>query len=284
MLSLNLNVEAQEFYSVIAENGLLIRSEPGLEADRIGKLSAGEDVEIIERTGKDLLIKEGDRNLRGEWFEIISEEDSTGYVFSGYLLAKETEDLYGCNDRIPCNTNISFESFQVIIYNYQTQSNITRKKDTIHTFEWGMNSIGDHLLHVIPNQDIDSMRVSFTVVETIEEQFNYKEQTWEGVDKWKKEQVRWKGHEPFVELQNHSNFFRIPQINYNEQEQFRQEKMNLRDTMVNLSGESQNIATLIYKEKACRYHIPTALIKVILYFPERPAETRFLEVELAYGC
>ena len=41
---------AQEYFSVIAENGLSIREKPSLKSEKIGKLETGKVVLLLEKT------------------------------------------------------------------------------------------------------------------------------------------------------------------------------------------------------------------------------------------
>ncbi len=275
---------AQEYFSVIAENGLSIRNEPNIKSKKIGKLTVGQDVALINKSGKLLTVNDGNKIISGEWYEVQS--NPRGYVFSGYLLRKNEKpnNIADCKDELSCYSNISFEQFELNIYNYQIQENITKKKDTIQVFEYVFNEIGDKLLQIIPKNKKDSISVSYSVVENINEQFDYRKTKNSELDNWNKTRVSWKGKEPFVELKNNLNFFRIPKTEYEEKEVIRKQKFKLKDTLVNLSGESDNIATLIYKGKASTYGLGPVIIRIELYSENGEKQEKFLVIDLSYGC
>lgn len=85
-------ISGQSYHIAIAENGLNIRNAPQLSAEKVGKLYFGAKVEIVEKTGIALTVKEAGKDLRGEWVKIrfsnypiqIASVES-GYVFNGFL-------------------------------------------------------------------------------------------------------------------------------------------------------------------------------------------------------
>lgn len=275
---------AQEYFSVIAENGLSIRKEPDLKSEKIGKLKVGQDVALINKSGKLLTVKDGNKLISGEWYEV--ESNPKGFVFSGYLLKKSEKprNATDCKEDLPCYSNISFEKFELYIYNYQIEENILKKKDTIQVYEYVFNEIGDKLLQIVPKNKKDSISVSYSVFENINEQFDYRKTKNFDFDNWKKTKVSWKGKEPFIELKNNLNFFRIPKTEYEEKEKLRKQKFKLKDTLVDLSTESDNIATLIYKGKASTYGLGPVIIRIDIYSENGKKYEKFLVVNLSYGC
>ena len=122
------------------------------------------------------------------------------------------------------------------------------------------------------------------IVENINEQFDYRKTENYQFDEWEKNKVSWKGQEPFVELKNNLNFFRIPKTEYEEKEIMRKQNFKLKDTLVNLSGESENIATLIYKGKPCTYDLGPVILRIEIYSENGEKNEEFLVVNLSYGC
>ena len=90
------------------------------------------------------------------------------------------------------------------------------------------------------------------------------------------------GFEPFAEIEGERNFFRIPAF-FNPEEA-RQQKMGLRDTLVDRSGESWNVATLIYKEKPSLFVVDEIWFKVVVIRPDGSQTAEYLRIELSYGC
>ncbi|MGV6862516.1 MAG: SH3 domain-containing protein [Putridiphycobacter sp.] len=85
---------------VKASKGLIIRKQPDLNAERIGKLHYGKIIEVLEETNFKLQIMDNGDTLNGVWLKIkfdnfpfICSDDEKllgdwnleGYVFSGYL-------------------------------------------------------------------------------------------------------------------------------------------------------------------------------------------------------
>ena len=274
---------AQEYYSVIAENGLAIRENPSASSKKLGKLHLGENVLLIEKSKEFFSVEDKSKTISGKWFKVSSDSSATGYVFSGYLLKKngKEKDRLDCYEEFDCNATLNFENFKTIIYNYQTQDNYRINGDTTSTFEWVFNEVGDKLLRVIPKNDSHTIKVFYTFQEGITEQYNRKKTKFED---WLKTKVRWVGHEDFRELKGTRNFFIIPIIKYEEQEKFRKDKMNLRDTLIDLSGESWNIATLIYKDKPCTYGISPVILKISLFEGEKEIDVKYIKIDLSFGC
>ncbi len=133
-------------------------------------------------------------------------------------------------------------------------------------------------------KSVDQISVSYTIVESISEQFDYRKIKSEEFDNWYKNRVSWEGQEPFIELKNNLNFFRVPKTKYEQKEILRKQNFQLKDTIVDLSGESSNVATLIYREKACTYWLNPVIIKIELQSENGIKSTSFLVVDLSYGC
>lgn len=86
---------------VIAGNGLNVRKEPNTKSEKIGKLHFGTKVNVVEKTGKLLEIKDGNEIVKGEWVkikfinsQILSSENNSGYVFNGYIKGEKEFNLY----------------------------------------------------------------------------------------------------------------------------------------------------------------------------------------------
>lgn len=72
---------AQDIYSVIAENGLVIRNKPGLNAERTGKFYCGESLKLIEKTTIGLQVNDNNKTISGKWFLVTSKSGLKGYAF-----------------------------------------------------------------------------------------------------------------------------------------------------------------------------------------------------------
>ena len=81
----------QKDYYVSAKGGLNVREAPEAKAKKVSTLSYGTFVSIESRTAIKLIINDTDKEtgvtevVKGEWVEIVSENNIVGYVFDGFL-------------------------------------------------------------------------------------------------------------------------------------------------------------------------------------------------------
>lgn len=97
----SLVIFSQKIQFVSAHNGLIIRTSPNKESERIGKLEYGVSIYILEETSIKLSVEDGGNIINGQWVEIQEPKDKQkGFVFSGYLTPNvinkgdETENYY----------------------------------------------------------------------------------------------------------------------------------------------------------------------------------------------
>jgi len=85
-------IQEQEFYSVIAENGLIVRANPDVKSERIGKFYCGEPLELVDKTNVKLEINYSGKKIEGNWYLVNSKSRETselkGYVFCNLLFKK----------------------------------------------------------------------------------------------------------------------------------------------------------------------------------------------------
>ena len=86
----------QDRMYVTAESGLIVRSKPSLESNKISHLPNNSLVLITEKTGINLIIKDDGKEINGEWVKIYSFDDSDdfGYVYDGFLSKKKPKIWY----------------------------------------------------------------------------------------------------------------------------------------------------------------------------------------------
>ena len=78
-------------YYVWAKGGLNVRIAPNAKAKKVATLLYGQTVSIESKTGVKLKINDVDKKtgvtkvIEGEWVEIVSENNMSGYVFDGFL-------------------------------------------------------------------------------------------------------------------------------------------------------------------------------------------------------
>lgn len=276
------------YATVIAPSGLSMRAQPGLSAERIGKLEFGQDVAILETTSHKLELKDGDQIIKGKWVKVQAIESPPAYVFDGYLLPRTAEpekNILGCEDHLPCDTKVSFDAFTAVIHDYQTEKILrsSAQKDSLFLMEFVFNELDEKILQIIPEQEGDRMEVFFTRNETITEQ------PLDGMDEnfdweqWVEIRERWSGPAAYEKLTGKNNFFRLPAMDFQAYEKQLKQRMGLRDTLVIIPGEYEENATVVYKEKVCYYLIDRVYIKVVVHRAGKRL-VRYLGVTLSYGC
>jgi len=158
-----------------------------------------------------------------------------------------------------------------------------QKRDTLFYFEYVFNDLSEKLLQIIPEQEGDRIEVFFTRNEIITEQYDRKGGSDFDWEKWAKERVSWQGNAGFEKVEGKNDFFRIPGVQWDLYEKRLKKRMGLRDTMVIIEGEYDDVATVVYKEKVCGYSIDRVIIKVVVHRGGKQI-VRYLDVGLSYGC
>jgi hypothetical protein len=221
------------------------------------------------------------------------------------------------------NTHLSYPSFDLTIFDYEIYSTpydkanrkliypdsnnqsigfdndsiiyLNVKKDTVSLVEWVFNIFGERRLQILSKNKTDEYKISFCIEESIHEQFNMKTfykrkfKNYDAEEKayqqWEKNAVKWTGITKYRVLKDSTNgYFILPKIDIESYEKERKKLFHLKDTFVNLSGESQNIATLIYKNKPCLYSLSRAFLRIERIANGKREETKYIEVVFTYGC
>lgn len=131
------NAQEQQRYFVTAKNGLKIRNNPSLDAQKIGKLPYGDIVYRPEFTNKTLSVKDGNKTIEGNWVKItdhfsefkihtLSEQSVTGYVFSGYLQPLEQGTI-----RIDTLDTQTFNSLKQKAYTTKEKVKVIKDIDSV---------------------------------------------------------------------------------------------------------------------------------------------------------
>lgn len=85
-----------QYYFVTAKNGLIVRDNPYIEAQKIGKLPYNTKVLVTKIAPLSFVIEDGDKTVKGQWFKVsaaFEEYIINGYVFSGYLSQSKDEKI-----------------------------------------------------------------------------------------------------------------------------------------------------------------------------------------------
>ncbi|MFK7750729.1 MAG: SH3 domain-containing protein [Kordia sp.] len=280
LLLLVTEVFAQDFYSVIAENGLVVRDKPNLNAERIGKFHCGTSIKLIENTGIDLQVNDNKKQILGKWFLVTSKSGVKGYVFSGYLLKKEHQWNVGftCDEGLlVCSTKFSIKKNSFEIFNFQIEAQET-KKDTLLLHEAVFNEIGDKLLKIKPRNDLKKIEVYYTRLETLND--------WGSIKNSDSIIPKWKGNKPFIKLKAANDiFYRIPTTDYDKVRELTAVEMNLeRSPDWDNVGEGWWIPRYMYKGVIAPYEIKSILLKIITTDIHNKTEVSYIEIVMSYGC
>jgi len=279
-ISLIINVRAQEFYSVAAEHGLIIRQKADMTSPRVGKFLCGQDLKLIQKTDIPVEVQDQNETIKGHWYFMSSPSGFKGYVFSGYLLPKQESWRNGvtCEDEyIPCSTELSTQNNMLEIFNFEIEGQ-DHKPDTLVLYEAVFNEIGDKLLKVKPRKEFQNIEVYYTRMETLN--------AWETAKDSNGIISKWKGHHPFIKLESFNQYFyRIPPTDYDNVREKRARIMHLkRSPDWDESGEGGWFPRYIYKGQIVPYEISSIIIKIVTTDSKNISTTEYIEIGLSYGC
>jgi len=276
------------YYTVTAPSGLSVRSQPSINSEKLGKFPPGEYVELIEDTGKFLSLVDEGLTVNGNWVKVKrmnhrwdKKPTLTGYVFSGYLLKNESRP-HNPSDAITINNStLKFKNFDLTFYFYEIdnrhEDSNAIKNDTMFVYEDVFNDLSDKLIRIEPKSNINKVELFYT----------FKERIWQyGVDIHNsKDSYSWKGNSPFKKLSFTRQMALFSKIAYEKVGTSRQVNLKLRDTLVHYPGEmGGTTATMSYKGKPCVHFIPDVVFKIILHHNNGTTETKYININLSYGC
>lgn len=101
---------AQKEVYVSAKNGLIVRNKPNRTAERIGKFNHAEKLNLLQKTGKQIIVIDDGKTIKGEWYKVDSNNALTGYVFSGFLSDKKLKNSF---EFISYNTDYDYFFLEV---------------------------------------------------------------------------------------------------------------------------------------------------------------------------
>lgn len=242
---------------------------------------------------------------------VVPPIDTIGYQYSD---AEENNSEETEFDE-PIQTDIRYINYQVFFNDYSASGYYSKKDTANFTYITGINGndydtilvvkadtfkleeevfydLSNKLIQIAPNDSADHFRIFFSLKENIYEQYDYRkfaslstEQYEEASAKWGKNEVGWSAYTKYKLIKDSANyFFRFPDIDYQVYENNRKREFHLRDTLVDLSGEADNIATLVYKERACLYMLSHALLRIERYSKNKLIETKYILIEFTFGC
>ena len=237
-------------------------------------------------------------------------------IFSISLLHATAQGYWG-NEEEANYTCISFPGMDILIDSftvYEMQLSIYDSWDTNH-FTIGyldtsfcLFSVNDTLwlnqgmdypvdkrvIQFRPHEANEKLKVSYSVHQHLEEQYD-PYHFWNdyptaearscAVLEWDFNRVRWYGSTPYKTLKVSSNNTVImPEFDWYAYEEALKKEMGLRDTFINYSGESYNIATVVYKEKPCLHYLDYVLLKIERWVGDKRKDVRCLAISFSDGC
>ncbi|TCI93786.1 SH3 domain-containing protein [Tenacibaculum sp. M341] len=102
----------ENFKYVTAFNGLVIRDQPSINGNKIGKISYRSRINVIQKTSKKFIFNENGYKIYGEWVQIDNSEvtNTPSYVFDGFLKSKE--ELQNSYELIEYKSDSTLNHFQ----------------------------------------------------------------------------------------------------------------------------------------------------------------------------
>ncbi len=169
------------------------------------------------------------------------------------------------------------------------------KSDTLRLVEDVFNDLSSVLIEISPKNKDDRFKISYSLKEWLGEQLdkrfydyqNFKsdDEYHEAIEKWQKTRVSWKSWTDNEYVPDSLNYyFKMPVINLNVYEDAIKQRMGLRDTLVDFSGESDDIATVVYKNKPCYYGIDRGLLRIERLVAGKTKERRIISIIFTSGC
>ncbi len=280
--------EEKAYYTVAASSGLSVRSEPSITSEKLGKFPSGEYVELIEDTGLFLSILDNGLPVNGSWFKVRRMNQTwdkkpalTGYVFSGYLLKNESRPYNPSNAMTAENSILKFKNFDIAFYFYKIdnryESHNVIKNDTMYVYEDVFNDLSDKLIQIKPKVNTHKVELFYT----------YKERVWEYDTSTNNSEKNysWEGNYSFKKLPLTREIGLFHKIEYEEIETSRQLNLKLKDTMVHYPGEMGGAtATMSYKGRPCLHSVSDVILKIVLHHNNGTVETKYISINLSYGC
>ena len=160
--------------------------------------------------------------------------------------------------------------------------------DTLHLYENVFEDLSYKLIQIIPIDKNNRFEVSISASMNINEQYDYRNPIHREDNWWTDKALKWFQYSSYTQIPDSARYFyRIPLITdvYTNDFNKAYKDLNLRDTLIDLSGESSNVATLIYKNKPATFYVKDGLIRIKKFDKNnRLVNTQYLSIEFSYGC
>jgi hypothetical protein len=198
----------------------------------------------------------------------------------------QMDDFHYYFEEYPENTVINLGDFIVEILNYQVQNDVLElgknaTKDTVALNEWMGSNIENRKIVIKTNNRELKFFMEYSLNDFIFEQYNYCKV--KNYEEWAKTRDKWEGFTDYEKLYKLSDYeFQFPNFDGKSYKR-RKRELSLRDTLVNLSGETDNIATLVYNGKPAIYSVDNVYIKITVLNGNQK-NVKYLKIVRFYGC
>lgn len=186
----------------------------------------------------------------------------------------------------------SFYNMQITIKDYNNYYlSFPETQDTIKLEEWTFNNLFNSLIKIEPisPKADEHFKLSIALNESIWESFltTGKDRWDESVyEKWAaNEQVKWDGTTRFYPIKDSANYYyRVPEMESLTEFDELTQKLSLRDTLVVIPGEYDDVSTIVYKNKPCHFLVASGILKIEKYKGTEVKDTKYIKIEFSYGC
>ncbi len=189
----------------------------------------------------------------------------------------------------------SADTPQFSVVNDDGELSFSVKADTLRLVEDVFNDLSSVLIEIIPKNKDDRFNISYSLKEGLEEHLDKKiydyqnfksnEEYLDAIKKWKKNRVHWESWTDHKYVSDSLNYyFKMPVIDLSVYEDAIKQRKGLRDTLVDFSGESDDIATVVYKNKPCYYGIERGILAIERLVAGKTKERRIISIIFTSGC
>lgn len=213
-----------------------------------------------------------------------------GYRFIIYDYGLEQTRIYYDNlDRYDKQFAGENTGFTMVVRDFNDYDIIPDgKSDTLKLYENVFEDLSYKLIQIIPDNPTNHFVVSICTTMNITEQYNWKNPKHREDNWWENEAIKWSSFSTYRQLSDSARFFyRTPNIYEIYTDDFTKiyKELNLRDTLVDLSGESENIATLVYKNVPATFYIYDGIIRIRRFnATNQLLNTQYIKITFSYGC
>lgn len=220
-------------------------------------------------------------------------DDETSYTcvsFPGYDIFIDSFFVY----EMRVNSYGDWDTNHFTIDYIDTNVCLVALHDTLWLNEGMDYPVDNRVVQFRPHEPNVKFKVSYSVQQSLIEQYDPK-RFWFGYpdpedrrcaeEEWDFNRVKWSGASPYKTLKvSTNNTVELPEFNWHAYEVVLKKEMGLRDTMLDYSGESDNIATVVYKEKPCLHFLDYVLLKIEHWVGDKRKDVRYLVINFSYGC